>query len=72
LVTQLAGIPQPTEKVDKVNIDGNKNEEPGKRRVPKLKSEMQMRNKISYTHALNVMKVEQNQVANCLTFRMLI
>jgi hypothetical protein len=38
------------------------NDEKVLKRVPKLKSEMQLRNSIAYTHALNVLKIEQSQV----------
>lgn len=33
------------------------------KRVPKLKTEMQLRSNIAYTHAINVMKVESNNVS---------
>lgn len=32
------------------------------KRVPKLKSEMDLRNTMAYTHALNVLKVEKSNV----------
>ena len=58
-------------------VEQNKQETKGKalKRVPRLKDEMQLRNTIAYTHALNVLKVEKNQVCHlchlcrCLNFR---
>lgn len=34
------------------------------KRVPQLKTEMQLRTNIAYTHALNVLKVERSQVSH--------
>lgn len=41
----------------------NSNGEKISKRVPKLKTEMQLRSNIAYTHAINVLKVESNNVS---------
>jgi len=50
----------PKEIPDKKDDEANKG--PVKR-VPKLKTEMKLRSNISYTHALNILKVEKKQVS---------